>query len=115
MTATDIAVEVRPTPPCEMGRDRYAGTQRLNPHHAKRQHAFISVRIMVKGRSLPRKISATPPRVEDAVLRLFFQISGSSTLRRIHSVKKAGRTPTKKTARQPAIGITTAATRAANA
>ncbi len=55
-------------PPCVMGRERYAGTQRLNPHHAKRQQAFISVRTTVRGKSLPRNISANPPKVEEAAV-----------------------------------------------
>jgi len=41
------------------------------------------------------------------------QICGSSTLRRIHIVNSAGITPTKKTPRQPQIGMTRRLTSAA--
>src|SRR5271163_3819528 len=97
MTITDIAVVVRPVPPFAIGSERYAGTHRLNPHHAKRQHAFIKVRTMVGRSKGPRKSSANPPKVDETAAWVLFQTSGSSTLRRTHSVKKAGRTPTKKT------------------
>ena len=100
----------------------------MKPHQAKRQQAFMAVRARVRGSRGGRKreVKAKAPwrraggtscgigplRGVDCKA---CQASGSSTLRRIHNVTSAGRMPTKKTPRQPQIGMTRKATSAASA
>ena len=94
--------------PCAFGSERYAGTHAFKPHHPKSVQAFITVTAAVTAPRRPRKMSENR-----AVVVLCFHMSGSSTFRRTHSVKRAGRTPTKNTTRQPHVGRTRAVTSAA--
>src|SRR5262245_18163466 len=111
ITNSDIVDEERPMPPCSGEKLRYAGTQLLRPHQPKSVQAYISVmnvetRAIDGANSIPIR-----PRSRADVL---CQIAGSSTRRRIQIVKSAGSTPTKKTPRQPQIGITIRLTSAAS-
>ena len=72
--------------------------------------AFISVTKTVTFATFGVNSRLIRPR---SALALSSQICGSSTLRRIHIVKSAGRTPTKKTPRQPQMGMTIRLTSAA--
>src|SRR5262245_31675343 len=110
MTNHDMVDEDRPMPPCAGERRRYAGTQPFSPHQAKRQHEFINAMAMVTVRMRGSNNMPKRPRSAGAA---DFHKTGSSTLRRIHSVKSAGSTPTKKTPRQPQSGITIMLTSAA--
>ena len=64
---------------------------------------------VIRARSLVKR-ALTRPRSAAGVRR---HSSGSSTFRRIQSVKSAGRTPTKNTPRHPQIGMTIRLTAAA--
>src|SRR3954468_11725027 len=110
MTNIDITDDESPMPPRSGPRARYDGTQLLSPHQPNSVQAFISVTKKVTRAIFGVKSSPMRPRSAFAVSS---QIFGSSTLRRIHIVNSAGMTPTKKTPRQPQIGITSRVTRAA--
>src|SRR4029450_9536749 len=98
----DIVVDVKPMPPAVVGKERYPGSQRLNPHQPKSVKAFMMVSGMVSRARPPEKIARIDPRRGGA----FRQIDGSATRARTHSVSNAGRIPTRNTARQPQRGST---------
>ena len=110
MTNIDITEDDRPIPPRSGPSARYDGTQLLSPHQPNSVQAFISVTKRVTLAIFGVNSRLIRPR---SALALSSQICGSSTLRRIHIVNSAGRTPTKKTPRQPQIGITIRFTSAA--
>src|SRR5687767_14193197 len=108
----DIVVDEKPTPPDATGNDRYPGSQRLKPHHPNSVKAFMIVSGIVNRARPPLKIARNEPRRDGVVSR---QIFGSSTRARTQRVRNAGKTPTRKTARQPHRGNTIMVTRAADA
>ena len=107
----DIVCVVRPTPPDATGSERYAGIHPFNPHQPNSAHAFMKVTTTVIFSMLPLNMSekrlavfaaAAPPLRSRSFSAI--HTSGSSTFLRTHSVKNAGRMPTKNTARQPYLG-----------
>ncbi len=81
-----------------MGKVREGGIQLKSPHQANRPKIFNSSRTMVLLRKPGEKISEKGAFTCRALC--CFHISDSGTLFLIHSVTRAGNSPTKNTTRQ---------------
>src|SRR5229473_679454 len=85
-----------PAPPFSRGLERYAGIQVNRPQYANRTAVLMAEARTVRRSSGGRKITPKGMRT-----RFGCQMAGSGTLRRIHNVKTAGRSPMTNSARQP--------------
>src|SRR5262245_7851140 len=103
----------RPTPPFSLGLARKLGSHVKTPQYANMTAVVRQEASNVRFRSLRLKISLKVAVGFSWAAPRLFQISGSGTERRSHNRSSAGKTPKANNQRQPKVGNTAAASRAA--